>query len=88
MNMNYSTKLDLQSLPSVLPAEKLCEIFAINPQTFRVLMHRCRKLGVPLPPRKRILRRYFYEVNAFSSWLWTHGEKLKGKYESNETADE
>ncbi len=88
--MNTITKkseLDLQNLPSILPADKLCALFSINPQTFRVMLWRARKVGVPMPPRKRILRRYFYPVDDFARWLWQYGERLHGEYSKSTDAD-
>ncbi len=86
-SINMTTN-KLQNLPSVLPANGICEVFGINPTTFRVLMHRCKKRGIPLPPRRRVMRRFYYPVNEFAQWLWTHGEKLRGFFEMNVSGEE
>jgi hypothetical protein len=79
--MTKQTKEILSGLPKRLPAKILCEVFDLNPATFKVLLHRARRLGIEMPARKRLARRYYYDTDAFADWIWQHADKLRGQYE-------
>jgi len=75
------TKEILSGLPKHLPFKPLCELFNLNPATLKVLLHRARRLGIEMPARKRLARRYYYSVEAFADWIWQHADRLRGHFE-------
>ena len=79
--MTKETKELLSGLPKHLPTRTLCEVFDLNPATFKVLLHRARRLGIEMPARKRLARRYYYNVDAFADWIWQHADRLRGHFE-------
>jgi hypothetical protein len=76
------TKEILSELPKHLPANPICDVFDLNPSTFKVLLHRARRLGIEMPARKRLARRYYYNVDAFADWIWENADKLRGQFET------
>ena len=78
------TKEILSGLPKHLPTKIICEVFNLNPATFKVLLHRARRLGIEMPARKRLARRYYYDVDAFANWIWENADKLRGQFGKGE----
>ncbi len=70
-----------------LSARQLCAAFGIPEVSFRILLHRARKLGIPMPSRRRLGRRYLYDVKAFSEWAWEHADALRGEFEFRTKSD-
>jgi len=82
-----TTKEILTALPKHLPAKTLCQIFDLNPATFKVILHRARRLSVPMPARKRFGRRFYYDVHAFADWIWRYADVLRGDFIMKESAE-
>ena len=82
------TKEILSGLPKHLPTKILCEVFDLNPATFKVLLHRARRLGIEMPARKRLARRYYYDTDAFADWIWQHADKLRGQFGKESATDD
>lgn len=47
-----------------------------------------KKMGVPLPERRRVAKKYFYKITDFVNWLWENGERLKQPTHFNQSKAE
>ncbi len=79
-------EIELEKIPPFVPAKTVCQIFGIHEATFRVLLWRARKKGIPMPPRRKLSRRFIYDLHGFARWAWEYGERLAEEFKLNTDA--
>ncbi|MFQ3598754.1 MAG: hypothetical protein SNJ55_07025 [Chloroherpetonaceae bacterium] len=63
------------------PLTTLAKLYEIPVSTLKVRLCFANKSGIPLPPRRRIGRQFFYDVSEFERWLWETSKELQRDYQ-------